>query len=384
MTRNDPGPAQAAWRELLDVLRDADASFLDPARGDFDDLEVADGYRNLASILTFAYGMYMRVDRDWPVFLESAKDPPGEKRLGEHPDVRYRWAAIRGDRRYRITGRRGDEAYLSFTAHRGRRGSGFDQQFDGHLNHHDLVTDAEGRFEILVSCDPGDAGDPGDPPAANFFFNNTATNEIYARAYHLDPAHDRTATYRIEPLDPVPPPTIDGAEVADRYRQMADAIRDVTLAMPQPLTEPNVMGDLWAPDTTGPSRMWSAVDNVYSRGVFRLEPTQALLVEGVVVPCDYWGIQLWSPFLNAGDARRHRVTVNSAQARLGPGGEFRVAIATHDPGIDGVDHVSTGGGRQGTFFVRWMCPGEPPPPPTCRLVDLADLADLVDREPEKS
>ena len=70
--------------------------------------------------------------------LPSPKDPPGEKILGEHPDVRYQWAAIRGGRRYRITGRRGDEAYLSFTVHRGVRGSGFEQAFDSHLNHHDL------------------------------------------------------------------------------------------------------------------------------------------------------------------------------------------------------------------------------------------------------
>ena len=27
-------------------------------------------------------------------------------------------------------------------------------------------------------------------------------NEIYARAYHFDPLHDRQATFSIEPLDP--------------------------------------------------------------------------------------------------------------------------------------------------------------------------------------
>src|SRR5262245_46149702 len=119
----DGGKAQGAWRELLDVLRDADQSFLDGSRGTFDADEIALGYRNLASILAFAFGMYMRVDREWPVFLASPKDPPGDKMLGEHPDVHYKWAAIRGDRRYRIAGQRGDEAYLSFTAARGSTSS---------------------------------------------------------------------------------------------------------------------------------------------------------------------------------------------------------------------------------------------------------------------
>ena len=366
MGTHDGGAAQTAWRELVDVLRDADESFLDGSRGAFDADDVALGYRNLTSILAFAFGMYMRVDREWPVFQSSPKDPPGEKMLGEHPDVHYQWAAIRGDRRYRITGQRGDEAYLSFTAHRGTRGSGFDQQFDGHLNHHDLVTDADGRFEIVVAAERAD-----DCP--NWLAIGPDVNEIYARAYHLDPLHDRTATYAIEPIEPPRPLALDDAEVAARLHQMATVVRDVTFAMPQPLTDPNTIGELWQIDGSGPSRMWTARDNVYNRGVFALEPDQALLLEGVVVPCDYWSVQLWSPFLASGDARRHRVTINSAQASLGPGGEFRVAIVREDPQIPGLDFVSTAGGHQGTFFVRWMCPDPMPPMPTAHLVDLDEL-----------
>jgi hypothetical protein len=366
MGEHEGGAAQGAWRELVDVLRDADQSFLDAARGAFDADEVAAGYRNLASILTFAFGMYMRVDREWPVFLPSPKDPPGEKMLGEHPDVHYQWAAIRGDRRYRITGQRGDEAYLSFTAHRGTRGSGFAQQFDGHLSHHDLVTDVDGRFQIVVAAER-------DLDCDNWLPISPDVNEIYARAYHLDPANDRTATYSIESIDPPQPLVLDDDEVAARLRQMANVVRDVTFAMPQPLTDPNTIGELWQIDGTGPSRMWTARDNVYNRGVFALDPNQALLLEGVVGPCDYWGIQLWSPFLASGDARRHRVTINSAQAALGPGGEFRVAIVRDDPQIPNLDFVSTAGGRQGTFFVRWMRPTDMPPMPTCRLVGLDEL-----------
>src|ERR1700692_3817501 len=104
---NDPGPASTAWRELLEVLARADRSFLDPERFSFDDAELAYGYRNLLHVAAFGLGMYMDVEREWPVFAPSPKDPPGEMTLGEHPDVYYRWAAIRGDRRYRITGQRG-------------------------------------------------------------------------------------------------------------------------------------------------------------------------------------------------------------------------------------------------------------------------------------
>lgn len=60
---------------------------------------------------------------------------------------------------------------------------------------------------------------------------------------------------------------------------MTRRVRDITGAIPQPLDDPNTVGELWQTDATGPSRMWSALDNVYSRGVFRLQPSEALVVE---------------------------------------------------------------------------------------------------------
>jgi hypothetical protein len=361
MNDNDPGEARVAWQELVDVLRDADQSFIDGARGSFDDHEMGFGYRNLTHILAFATGMYMNPDREWPMFLPSLKDPPGEKTLGEHPDVRYKWAGIRGGRRYRITGQRGDEAYLSFTVHRGVRGSGYEQHFDSHLNHHDIKTTDDGRFEIVVSPEP-----EGD----NWLRTSDDANEIYARAYHLDPERDHVAWYEIEPLDPPLAQPWGRHEVAERLRAMTRIVRDMTQSFPQPLVEPNTMGQFWHIDTSGPSRMWTAVDNTYARGVFRLEAHEALLLEGVVGPCDYWGVQIWSPFLSSGDHRRHRVTINSKQATRGDDDTFRVALSATDPSIPGVDWVSTAGNRQGTFFIRWMCPEFAPPKPTCRVIRL--------------
>ena len=127
MTDTNRRLVQESWRQVLDALRAGDALFDDPARVELDDHELALGYRNLTHILAFSIGLQMNADRDWPSFAPSLKDPPGEKTLGEHPDVHYEWAPIRGGRRYRITGQRGDEAYLSFTVHRGVRGSGNEQ-----------------------------------------------------------------------------------------------------------------------------------------------------------------------------------------------------------------------------------------------------------------
>jgi len=360
---NDPGVVQGAWQEFVDVLRGCDRSFIDGRRGSFDEYEMAYGYRNLAHILSFAVDLYMYGDPDWPVFLPF-QDAPVEKTLGGCPDVQYHFAPVRGDRRYRIMGQRGDEVYLSFTLHRGMRGSGFQQYFDSHLNHHKIKTDSDGKFEVTVS--PQREGD-------NWLRSSPDATEVYAQAYMFDRTRDRPATFRIEPLDAPSPRRLGREAVAERLRQMTLIVREMTQAFPQPLENPNKIGELWQIEPNGPSRMWQALDNVYNRGVFKLRSSEALVIEGVVVPCDYWGIQLWNPFLGSGDYRQGPVSINTSRARLGADGEFRVAIAREDPRVPGLDWISTAGERQGTFFIRWLCAQTRPPMPTCKLVTLSEL-----------
>ena len=359
-----PGQARAAWRELVEALRACDAPFVDEARGGFDEGELAYGYRYLSHLMSFVTDVYLYGDPDAPVF-RSVQDAPFEKTLGGHPDVHYAFAPVRGDRRYRITGRRGDEAYLSFTLHRGTRGSGLEQSFDSHLNHHRLETDPDGRFEIIVS--PTREG-------RNWLRSSPDATEIYARAYVLDRTRDAPATFRIEALDANAPRPLRLKDQIERIRWATRALREMSEAFIQPLEAPNRIGELWQIEPEGPSRFWQAVDNVYCRGVYALQPSEALVLEGRVVPCDYWGIQLWSPCgMGSGDYRLGPVSINTSQAHLGPKGEFRVAIARENPNVPGLDWISTAGARRGTFFVRWMVPRSQPPAPRCRLTTLETL-----------
>jgi hypothetical protein len=215
--------------------------------------------------------------------------------------------------------------------------------------------------------------DDAEREGENWLRASPDATEVYARVYLFDPKRDHPARFQIESLDSPAPRRLGRRDVADRLGQMTQIVRDLTRAMPQPLESPNRVGTLWRIERDGPSQMWQALDNVYCRGVFALEREQALLLEGDVGPCDYWGIQLWNPFLGSGDARLGPVSINRSRARLGPNGGFRVAIARTDPGVPELDWVSTAGERQGTFFIRWMCPKEQPAPPTCRLVSLAQL-----------
>jgi hypothetical protein len=360
---NDPGVAQAAWRELVALLRDADMSFIDRRRGTFDANEMAYGYRNLTDIVSFAADMYMVNDPDWPIFVRL--DTPTKKLLGGNPDTQYLYAPVRGDRRYKISGRRGDEAYMSLTSHRGDRNSGLMQRFDDNINWHKIKTDAEGRFEIIASAER---------EGENWLHLSPDASIVLGRTYVMDRERDRPATFKIEPLDaPAPPPRPTPEEVAARLRSMTIFIKEVLGTEPMLLPKPNVLGEQFRYEAGGNSHDWATTDNIYAQGGFALAADEALLIEGTVVPCDYWGIQVWNPFLVSPDYRHHRVSINKSQARIGPDGAFRVAVALQDPQITGLDCITTAGERQGQFFIRWLVSKAPPPKPTVKLVKIADL-----------
>jgi hypothetical protein len=365
---NDPGAAQAAWRELIDFLRTADMTFLDGRRGQFDQYETAYGYRSLIHMLMNAVNMHMEDDPNWPEFVQL--DTRNAPFLGGNPDTRYLYAPIQGGRRYRIRGHRGDEAYMSFTSHRGDRGSGFRQRFDDNINHHTIKTDADGRFEVILSAER---------EGENWLHISPDAAVVLARTYVLDRDRDRPATFTIESMDPQPPPPrLRPDEVAQRLRLTMGLVREqASFAVPRPPAAP---GELNTVTRQGyrfkigqESADWATPDNTYTEGRFFLDPSQALLLEGTVVPCDYWGIQIWNPFLASPDYRYHKVSINKAEAKLGPNGQFRVAIAHNDPKVPGLDWLSTAGERQGTFYIRWLMAQAEAPKVTAKLVKIADL-----------
>jgi len=366
---NDPGTAQTAWRELLDVLRQADTSFIDASRGRFDEYEMAYGYRSLIHMLMSSVNIFMEMDPDRPEFVQL--DTRRAPLLGGNPDTRYDWAALTGGRRYRISGHRGEEAYLSFTTNRGDPGAWLRQRLDDNINHHSMKFDTDGRFELIVS--PEREGE-------NWLRLSPDGCAVQARTYVLNRDRDRRATFTIEPLDPTPPPSkLTREEVAQRLNRMTAFMKEqIGFVVPRPPVGPEQLNTV----TRQPYRFklgdkasdYATPDNVYGEGRFLLAHDEALVVEGTVVPCDYWGVQIWNPFLASPDHRYHKVSINKSEANIGPDGRFRVAIVMGDEfKVPGVDWISSAGERQGTFYIRWLVSQAPPPDVKANLVKIAQL-----------
>ena len=361
--------AGRAFHALLDTLRDADQTFLTGPRADMDALGVAEGYRHLTHLLAYALDLYLEGDAERPVFTPLAS--PTQKILGDNVDSLYHFAPLRGDRRYRIRGRRGNEIYLAFCVYGGKPDGEWSERVVANLSQRDLVCDADGAFEIVLAADsPGRPGLAAEPlsSAGNAIALAPDAVCVIVRQYFLDRRAVRPASFTIEAIDPVAaPPPLDDATLARRLRAVATFVRETIQFAPLPSgLPPNLLGPPmpWNPHVPG----WGTPDNVYSLGLFRLEDDEALVIEGRSPACVYFGAQLWNRYMQSLDYRHHRVSLNASEITFAPDGSFTLVVAHRDPGLP--NWLDTAGHREGVVFCRWLQSEELPAPPTSRVIRL--------------
>ena len=349
--------AGRAFHALLDTLRDADRTFLDGARGEMDALGVAEGYRHLTHLLAYGLDLYLEGDAERPVFTPLAS--PTQKILGDNVDSLYHFAPLRGDRRYRIRGRRGNEVYLAFCVYGGKPDGEWSERVVANLSQRDLACEADGGFEIVLAAEPP-------PGTRNAVVLAPDAVCVIVRQYFLDRRAVRAARFAIEPLDPVAPPApLDDATLAHRLGAVATFVRETIQVTPLPASlPPNLLGPPmpWSPHVPG----WGTPDNVYSLGLFRLEPGEALIIEGRSPRCVYFGAQLWNRYMQSLDYRWHRVSLNASEIAFEPDGSFRLVVAPRDPKLP--NWLDTAGHREGVVFCRWLQADELPSQPTSRVV----------------
>ncbi len=351
-----------AFRELLDLLRDADQTFLSGPRSGMDELGVAEGYRHLTHLLGYAFDLYFEADPDRSSFTPLAS--PTRKILGDNVDSRYFFAPLDGTRAYRIRGTRGNDVYLSFCVYGGKPDGEWSDRVVANVSQRDIAFGPDGRFELVLSPQRLGSG-------ANWVKLDPDAVCVISREYYTDLRAAQPAHFVIEAIEPVAPPLpLSDAIVAARLRAVATFVRETIQFAPiPPLPAANVLLPPmpWSPTVRG----WGTPDNIYALGAFQLEPDEALVIEGRSPPCTYWGVQLWNRYMQSLDYRYHRVSINGAQATLEPDGSFRVVIAHRNPGVP--NWLDTASHRDGLFFCRWLQADALPEHPATKVVRLADL-----------
>jgi hypothetical protein len=368
----------AAFDALLQSLgRIRDEYVNNPVRG-HDELEAVEGLAYAMQMVGHVSEFLCEADRERPRF--SLIVSPARKILGDNADSIYHQAAIRGDRAYRIRGRRTGQCYISFTVHGTDPTGGFGGPVLADINDNDLRFDADDRFEIVLSAEPPAAGDPAvwvrlHPDAQMVLVRNYFQHEVSA---HNDP--EVHVVLDIEPLMPLgPSPVVTDAELADRIHRSATMLEAITIGLrvfgepaktPFVSNEPNSVGTPWSFRATGEA-VAGAVDIFYSSGSFELGPDDALVMEGTFPPSRFTNVVLWNVHMQTIDYRTRRTSLNQAQVVLEADGSYRIVISAQDPGVP--NWLDTGGHRRGTIFWRFLLPESQPETPRCRVVKVSEL-----------
>jgi hypothetical protein len=346
-----------AWRDLLDLLRDADAAFLTGDRAVAGEVEVAEGYRYLVEALRAACEIYLWADPERPAFVPIVG--PTFKWGGDNSDSFYRYAPVRGDLTYRVRAVKGDAVYAAICVYGGPDDGRWSTRIVSSLNDADLTPSPDGSYELVLSKERR----PG-----NWLALDDDAVAVITRDYHVDPVHGAPTEWHIE-AEPsaAPPPPLGDEEVARRLRAVAAFLRELLAITPLPPPEtPNVVQDVWkVPDAT---YGWAAKDAHYAMGWFDLADDEALVVEGRSPECAYWGLMLWNAYMQTFDYRYERIGINREQVRHEPDGSWRIVVAHRDPGTP--NWLSTAGHRRGVLFFRWFVATETPTTPVARVVTL--------------
>jgi hypothetical protein len=363
-------PARVGYEELLGALKHAGELVRDPVRGAGDTVGRAEGYAYMTELLRTALDLYADADGCAPRFAPISSPTPyhagslaiGRVQGGANPDALYDFASLRADRAYRISGRRGNDCYLSLSFSGGRAGEWPDRTVVT-LNDRQLTFGPDGEFDVVVS--------PDERPGDWVRMEPDVCSVIVRQYFELPPAQRVPATLAIEVLDgPAGPDEGDGAHdasrIADRLRAAAAFIRSTNAAFPFP---PGPLENSFSEPLgySGEAGALGTTDNVYVMGRWRLGPGQSLVIETTPARCRYWSVQAWNRWgqsmtgtLDPDRDYPHQI-VSSTSASYAPDGSVRVVLAERDPGE--ANWLRTFGWTEGVLIFRYLYPDERPARP---------------------
>lgn len=340
----------AAFHELLDLIGQADSTFLRGDRAVPDEISVVEGYQWLTQILAVALECYLWSDPQRPTMVPITS--PTLKWGGDNADAYYWYAPVEGGRQYRVSGVRGDSAYLSITVYGGPDDGRWSDRIVSTVNDRTLPFDAHGSFSVDLGPMDADA------------------NAIIVRDYLIEPQSAARASVAIECVDTVPPPRRTDAEVALRFTRAANFLRDLLAIFPLARDpEPNTVQEPYAQPAI--TYGWAAGDAAYALGSYALDDGEALVIEGRSPECVFWNLCLWNQYLQTYDYRYENVTINGGQCVYERDGSWRIVVAHEDPGVP--NWLSTAGHREGRLWFRWFLAESLPAQPTTRVVPLTAL-----------
>jgi len=348
------------WREFCGKLAEA-GEILDRPAAPRTAIDQAEGVRYLSRLARTALNMLVdSSDPDFPRIFLLTDDTI--KIGADNPDNLYQQVVVRGDRDYRITGRRGTVPYLSIGSKANRYAIDGTMASTGEIEFADVELGPDGSFEIVASKQQ----QPG-----NWLPMADDTTLLIIRQTFNDKKTETPAEMRIERISSGPevPAILDPQTVANQLNGAAAWVRGTA----------NTFADWSEWFAAEPNRFYLGKDqSVYQRAggdpkiwyghiYYDLAPGEALEIRARPPECRMWNFQLDNWWMESMDHVNRKVWVNGSQARYEDDGSVIVVCAERDPGYG--NWIDLSGHRSGTGLWRWI-EAAAHPVPECRIVRL--------------
>lgn len=347
------------WRQFCAQLADAGDVLLRqsvPASP----LDQAEGLRYLSRLTRTALNMAVdSSDPDFPRLFQLCDD---KIKIGaDNPDNIYEQTVINPSREYRIRGQRGGCPYLSFGTKANRYATDGTMMSTGEVELDDLHVEADGSFEIVVSCTP----QPG-----NWLPMAEDSTMLIIRQTFDDKRVQAKAEVSVERIGAGPdaPELLTPAKIEAQLAHAAAFVRGTANTFAD-------WAEWFAPVTNA---IYEADQSVFQRGggdpriwyghaAYDLAPGEAWVLEVMPPKCRMWNFQLDNCWMESLDWVHQKVWVNGHMANYEEDGSIIVVCAEKDPGFG--NWIDLAGHRRGTALWRWI-EAEEHPVPQCRVVKL--------------
>lgn len=405
MSENEISPSQAAWNHFAAELKKVGDKLVGPtgARGA---RERAEGYRYLVRLIAAAQELALESDRGRPSLVRMFT--PTRKFIAEGTDTIYHEAKLDPSLCYKMTVRRGDDLFFSVVVY--AEDEDGDKYIADDINDESIVfddLDGEQVAEIYLGAErPSDA--------KNWLKLEGRLPFILTRQYfpefvtEVDAGRYRQAIMSIENMSDASSPAEYGekdfANGIERMVAFMNETLDSALGISAFVglnmveyersdTNPTQIGadgnlvlDAEIHDDYSPEELAEMVDprvvanNLPAPGIgyvgatFKLAEDEAILIKGRDVPCRYWSAQILTRFLESGDYRYHRVSINNRQVEVDEDGAFRIYASHNNPGVR--NWISTQGYPRGQIVLRTLLADED----TNAELSVVKLADIPDRD----
>jgi hypothetical protein len=348
-----------AWDEFCDQLKLAGAVLMHPGTPR-DAFQQAEGLRYLTRLTRAGLEAFVEYnDPAFPVLRQMVHETV--KMGADNPDNVYLNAQISGQYEYRIVGKRNTIDYIGFFTQNGNYGTTGGLAPCGQLQNDQLVCEADGSFEVVLSREPR---------GQNWLKIEEATTLVMVRQTYADRSTEKAAEVRIENLDgrtapePITPARVDeGLKTASMFvagapllfARWAQGMKRHTNRLPQfdPAVSNAAGGD---------------ASIIYYHSHWKLSEDEMLVIDVMPPECDTWNFQLNNYWMESLDYRYFNISINKSGARKEADGSIRVIVSHRDPGHP--NWLETAGHYEGTMCWRWyrLKPGVVPAEPGCRVI----------------